>query len=135
MNRIEKFEFVEILVTNGATATRWSFPDLPKLRYASLLAMEVYTIDMITACISGRAPISVANMQKAYLTLYADERQDIYRVPLLSINRIQASTAPFARALSMFKGQKITWDKSYVEFTTLTSPGADQSIPFGIYYA
>lgn len=135
MNRLEKFEFVEILVTSGSTATRWSFPDLPKLRYASLLAMETYTPDMITFAISGRALISVANMQKAYLTLYADERQDIYRVPLLSLNRTQASTNPFVRALTLFKGQKITWDKSYVEFTTLTAPGADQSIAFGVQYA
>lgn len=135
MHRIEKFEFVEILVTSGSTATRWAFPDLPKLRYTALLALEVYTVDVITTCISGRAPISVSNMQKAFLTLYADERQDIYRVPLLQLNRIQASTNPFVRALTLFKGQKITWDKSYVEFTTLTAPGADQSIAFGVHYA
>jgi len=54
---------------------------------------------------------------------------------LFQLNRIQASTNPFVRALTLFKGQKITWDKSYVEFTTLTAPGADQSIPFGVHYA
>jgi hypothetical protein len=135
MNRIEKFEFVEIYVPSGSTATRWAFPDLPKLRYTALLAMEYYSVSAIPNAPSGRALISVANAQKAYLTLYADERQDIYRVPLYSMNRIQASTDPFVRPLSLFKGQKITWDKSYVEFTTLTAPGADQSICFGVYYA
>ena len=135
MNRIEKFEFVEIYVPSGSTATRWAFPDLPKLRYTALLAMEYYSVSAIPNAPSGRALISVANAQKAYLTLYADERQDIYRVPLYSMNRIQASTDPFVRALPLFKGQKITWDKSYVEFTTLTAPGADQSIAFGVHYA
>lgn len=135
MNRIEKFELVEIYVPSGSTASRWAFPDLPKLRYTALLAMEYYSVSAISTAPSGRAPISVANAQKAYLTLYADERQDIYRVPLYAMNRVQASTDPFVRALSLFKGQKITWDKSYVEFTTLTAPGADQSICFGVYYA
>jgi hypothetical protein len=135
MNRIEKFEFIEIYVPSGSTSTRWAFPDLPKLRYTALLAMEYYSVTAIPNAPSGRALISVANAQKAYLTLYADERQDIYRVPLYSMNRIQASTDPFVRALPLFKGQKITWDKSYVEFTTLTAPGADQSICFGVYYA
>lgn len=135
MNRIEKFEFVEIYVPSGSTATRWSFPDLPKLRYAALLAMEVYTVTAVTACPSSRPPLSLANYQKAFVTLYADERQDIYRVPLVALNRIQAGSDPFVRALSVFKGQKITWDKSYVEFTTLTAPAADSSIAFGVYYA
>lgn len=135
MHRIDKFEFVEIYVPSGSTATRWAFPDLPKLRYVALMALEYFSVSAITTCPSGRAPISVANAQKAYLTLYADERQDIYRVPLYALNRIQASTDPFVRALPLFKGQKITWDKSYVEFTTLTAPGADQSIAFGVHYA
>lgn len=135
MHRIEKFEFVEIYVPSGSTATRWSFPDLPKLRYTALLAMEYYSVSAISAAPSGRSPISVANAQKAFLTLYADERQDIYRIPLYNMNRMQASTDPFIRALPLFKGQKITWDKSYVEFTTLTAPGSDQSICFGVHYA
>ena len=68
-------------------------------------------------------------------TLYADERQDIYRVPLVSINRIQAGSDPFVRAMPVTSGQKITWDKSYVEFPTLTAPASDSSIAFGVYYA
>ena len=135
MNRIDRFEFVEIYVPANSTATRWAFPDLPKLRYTALLAMELYTVSAVTACPSGRPPISVANTQKAFVTLYADERQDIYRVPLVALNRVQASTDPFVRALSLFKGQKITWDKSYVEFATLTAPAVDSSIAFGVYYA
>ena len=121
MHRIDKFGFVEIYVPSGSTATRWAFPDLPKLRYVALMALEYFSVSAITTCPSGRAPISVANAQKAYLTLYADERQDIYRIPLYALNRIQASTDPFVRALPLFKGQKITCDKSYVEFTTLTA--------------
>jgi len=72
MHRIEKFEFVEILVPSGSTATRWAFPDIPKLRYTALLALEVYKVDYVSTCSSGRPPISVANMPEAFLTLYAD---------------------------------------------------------------
>ena len=135
MNRIQKFEFVEIYVPSGSTATRWAFPDLPKLRYVALLGIEAYTVTAVPTCISGRPPISLANFQKGFLTLYADERQDIYRVPLVSINRIQAGSDPFVRAMPVTSGQKITWDKSYVEFPTLTAPASDSSIAFGVYYA
>lgn len=135
MNKVQKFEFVEIYIPSGSTAVRFFFPDLPKLRYVALLGMETYTANMITFCPSTRPILGLAQLQKAYLTLYADERQDIYRVPLLSLNRTQASSDPFVRAFTQFSGQKITWDKSYIEFATTPTVAADSSIPFGVYYA
>jgi hypothetical protein len=135
MVKVEKFEFVEIYVPNGATATRWSFPDLPKLRYAALLGLETYTANNITVCPSGRPILGIAQLQKAFLTLYADERQDIYRIPFLQMNRTQASTDPFVRAQMQFKGQKITWDKCFIEFGSAPTVAADSSLAFGIYYA
>ena len=129
----QKFEFVEVIIPAGVTATRFNFPDLPKLRYTSLLAMESYTSNDITQTPTGNTPIAVTDLQNAFLVLYADERQDLYRIPLITLHRTQnTANDPFVRSLFEFVGQKVTWDKSYVEFGT--APVGQISIPFGVYY-
>ena len=129
----QKLEFVEVIVPAGVTATRFNFPDLPKLRYTSLLAMESYTVNDISQTPTGNTPISVADMQNAFLVLYADERQDLYRIPLITLHRTQNSANdPFVRSLFEFAGQKVTWDKCYIEFAN--APAGQVSIPFAVYY-
>jgi hypothetical protein len=110
-----KYELVELLVpgvaSTGQTQTQWSFPDLPKLRYTSLLAMETFGVDTQTASPNNVATPTAAILQKSYLVLYANERQDLYRIPLISLVRTQATTGastPFVRALFEFQGQKVT---------------------------
>lgn len=129
----QKFEFVEVIVPAGITATRFNFPDLPKLRYTALLAMESYTANDIQSTPTGNTPISFGDMQNAFLVLYADERQDLYRIPLITLHRTQNSAnEAFVRSLFEFVGQKITWDKSFIEFGV--APTGQISIPFGVYY-
>jgi hypothetical protein len=129
----QKFEFVEVIIPAAVTATRFNFPDLPKLRYTSLLAMETYTNNDITSTPTGNTPISVTDLKNSFLVLYADERQDLYRIPLITLHRTQNSANdPFVRSMFEFVGQKVTWDKSYVEFAT--APVGPISIPFAVYY-
>ena len=107
-----KYELVELLVpgvAGGQTQTQWSFPDLPKLRYTSLLAMETFGVDTQTVSPNNVATPTAAILQKSYLVLYANERQDLYRIPLISLVRTQATTAAstplFVHYLS-FKGKR-----------------------------
>jgi len=75
-------------------------------------------------------------MKTAYLVLYSNERQDLYRIPLVELNRIQnASNDPFVRSLWETNNQKITYDKSYVELSSVPTFSTAQSFAFGIYYA
>ena len=136
-----KYELVELLVpgvaVTGQTQTQWGFPDLPKLRYTSLLAMETFGIDTITASPNNVATPTAAILQKSYLVLYSNERQDLYRIPLVSLVRTQATTGastPFVRALYEFQGQKVTWDKSYVSIASAPANTANFSFIFGVYY-
>jgi len=107
-----KYELVEVLVPGvggGQTQVQWSFPDLPKLRYTSLLAMESWAIDTLEKSPNNVDTPTAAIMEKSYLVLYSNERQDLYRIPLISLIRQQATTgasAPFVRALFEFQGQK-----------------------------
>lgn len=136
-----KFEFVTInvpgIAVTGQTQTQWSFPDLPKLRYTSLLAMETYGVDTLTVNPNNTANATAAILQKSFLVLYANERQDLYRIPLISLVRIQATTGastPFNRALYEFSSQKVTWDKSYVQIASAPANLTDISFNFGVYY-
>ena len=133
-----KYEFVEVIVpgvaSTGQTGTIWNFPDLPKLRYTSLLAVSAYTGSNITVTPSGNTPMTIAIMQKSFLVLYSDDRQDLYRIPLTDLNRTQASTDPFVRQLFEFKGQKITWDKSYIQIGSAPANTTNLSFCFGIHY-
>lgn len=137
--RTQKFELVEINVpgvaSTGQTGTRWNFPDLPKLRYTSLQALQVYTIATMSVAPSGQALPSLAILQKSYLVLYSNDRQDNYNVPLLTFNSIQdAAPSPFQRGLFEFSGQKATWDKSYISIATAPANTVNFSFVFGIYY-
>lgn len=131
-----KFEFVEIQIASGATAQRYAFPDLPKLRYTALQALTAYTPNTLSNCPSGNVIASIAVLKTAYLVLYSNERQDLYRIPVLELNRIQnASNDPFVRGLWEASNQKITWDKSYVELSATPTFATAVSFAFGVYYA
>ena len=136
-----KYELVELLVpgvaVTGQTQTQWNFPDLPKLRYTSLLAMESFAVDTMTVSPNNVATATAAIMQKSYLVLYANERQDLYRIPLISLIRTQATTgasAPFVRALYEFNGPKVTWDKSFIQIASAPANTANFRFIFGVYY-
>ena len=142
-----KFEFTEIVVTGvagGQTGTRWNFPDLPKLRYTSLQAVETYIGDGMTPGDLTLTPLNnpvfpAEIIKSSYLVLYLNERQDVYRVPLITLHRTQVgvttSISPFVRSLFEFAGQKVTWDKSYVELPSAPGNTVNTSFAFGIYYA
>ena len=135
-----KYELVEVLVPGvggGQTQTQWSFPDLPKLRYTSLLGMESWAIDTLEKSPNNVDTPTAAIMEKSYLVLYSNERQDLYRIPLISLIRQQATTgasAPFVRALFEFQGQKITWDKSFIQIANAPANTTNFSFCFGVYY-
>jgi hypothetical protein len=134
-----KFELVEVplpgINPGGQTGTRWNFPDLPKLRYTSLQSIEIYTANDITATPTQQTPVTLAILQTAYLVLYANERQDLYRIPLINLHRIQnASNDPFVRQMFEFNNQKVTWDKSYIELGAAPGNTTNLSFAFGVYY-
>lgn len=136
-----KYELVELLVpgvaSTGQTQTLWNFPDLPKLRYTSLLAMETWAIDTLEKSPNNVDTPTAAILEKSYLVLYANERQDLYRIPLISLIRQQATTsasAPFVRSLFEFQGQKVTWDKSFIQIANAPGNTTNFSFCFGVYY-
>ena len=134
-----KYEFVEIqmpgVAVTGQTNTQWNFPDLPKLRYTSLQAMTCYTAGTLSYSPTNFPPPATTILSKSYLVLYANERQDLYRIPLLELNRFQNSaTDPFVLSLFEFGGFKVTWEKSYVQIANAPGNTTNVSFQFGVYY-
>lgn len=134
-----KSEFVEIQipgVAGGQTNTRWYFPDLPKLRYVSVQAIETYTNEDLTNTMQGNAVITPTIFRNAYLSLYANERQDLWRIPFAAMHRTQSSaTSTFVRSLFELTGQKVTWDKSYVELAASPNNVTNLALVFQVYYS
>jgi len=136
----QKYELVELVVPGviapGQTQTRWNFPDLPKLRYTALQAISLFTANSVSLSPLQNVLLDLTVIKKSYLVLYANDRTDLYRIPLVELNRVQnASTDPFVRGLFEFNNQKVTWEKSYIEIASAPGNTANSSFLLGVYYA
>jgi hypothetical protein len=101
------------------------------------MALETFAVDTLTVSPNNVALPTAAILQKSYLVLYSNERQDLFRIPLISLARTQATStpsAPFVRSLPEFSGQKITWDKSYITIASAPANTTNFSFCFGVYY-
>lgn len=135
-----KYELVELVVpgiaVTGQTGTRFNFPDLPKLRYVTTQALQ-----FIPDSVLGTSPQNNANIEggagvaNCMLVLYADERQDLWRIPIYTLNNFQNTNSTSIFNLWELKGQQIVWDKSYIEFTVAPGNTSNESLLLGVYYA
>jgi hypothetical protein len=141
MNKVQQYEFIEVVVPQSSTATRFYFPDQPQLRFVSLLNLVCYTPGVVSASVlSGNALLSLANLQKTYLVLYYNDKESVNRIPILELNRVATNSAtgePYSFAITPFAGQQIQWSKSYIQTPSAYSgiSSANFSVCMGVYYA
>lgn len=141
MNKVQNYDLVELVVNQSSSATKFFFPDQPNLRYVSLLNLVCYTPNVVTTSVlSGNALLSVANLQKTYLTLYYNDKEAVSKIPILELNRIASNSSsadPYAFAITPFAGQQIIWSKSYIQTPTAYTgiSSANFSVLLGVYYA
>lgn len=141
MNKVQQYEFIEVVIPQSSTATRFYFPDQPQLRFVSLLNLVCYTPGVVSASIlSGNALLTLANLQKTYLVLYYNDKESVNRIPILELNRVATNSAtgePYSFAITPFAGQQIQWSKSYIQTPSAYSgiSSANFSVCLGVYYA
>lgn len=140
MNKVQNYEFIEVVVPQASTGTRFFFPDFPQLRFVSMLNLVCYTADTISnSVLSGNALLPIADLKKSYLVLYYNDKESVNRIPVLELNRVvsNAATAAFSYDITPFAGQQIIWSKSYIQTPTAYAGigAANFSICFGVYYA
>jgi len=140
MNKVQNYEFLEIVIPASSTGTRFYAPDQPQLRFTSLLNLVCYTTDTISnSILSGNPLLSIANLQKTFLVLYYNDKESVNRIPVLELNRVvsNAATAAFSFDITPFAGQQIIWAKSYIQTPVAYSSisASNFSVCFGVYYA
>jgi hypothetical protein len=140
MNKVQNYEFIELVVPASSSGTRFFFGDQPQLRFVSLLNLVCYTTDTITnSVLSGNPLLSTANLKNSYLVLYYNDRESVNRIPVLELNRVvsNSATAAFSFDITPFAGQQIIWAKSYIQTPVAYSSisASNFSICFGVYYA
>lgn len=141
MKPIIKYEFIECVLPANFAGTRATFADQPQLRFVSLQGLECYNIVTISeSVLSGNPNLSQANMLKAFLVLYYDDRESTNRIPLNLLNPVSSNIAatnhPSVFGVKTFNGQQVQWSKSYIQFST--APGSitvNTSVCFGVYYS
>lgn len=134
--RYNNYEFAEVPIPSGSTASRFYFPDLPQLREVALINIETFYAADLSTTPTGATPIAEADLIKSYLVLFANERESIFRIPLITLRRIQIQGGVANGMISMlpnFNGQKVVWAKSYIQMAASPTT-TNRNFCFGIYY-
>ena len=135
--RVANYEFISVNVPASSTATRYYFPDLPNLRYVSLINIEAYSGRAISTDPNGLAICPDTDFGRAFLVLYANERESIFRIPLIALNRVVPNSSNYVAAvqnLYEFNGQKVVYPKSYVQLGAAPSVATSFNFCFGVFY-
>lgn len=125
---VTRYELIEIPVPLNTTLRQFPFPDLPNLRNAKILSMELfYNIDPtsnITYAPSGSATMLKADMLNCYLTMYEGDLQVVKDMSIVKLQHFVYNN-PDDSIFSVstekqvpFNGQIISWNKSYIRFST-----------------
>lgn len=150
MPKVFKSQLIELInvgvATTGNQNTRIQFQDQPYLRNKQITGIEILTSSDMSASPSNRTPITVAQMQTSYLTLYLNDVNNpgdvgewIQLVPFTLLHRAQNSgssttSMPFVRQMFELYGQTIFWEKCYVTLPTAFANTTDVSFLFNVYF-
>lgn len=134
--KVNNVESVELVIQNTGV-NRINFPEIPELRERVIKRIDFVLglvldigppqIDILSP--SGRTLIQSAVAQNVLLILQRKSLERLNRYPVQILN--PGSTGGEIRYNI---NSPIDWEKSYIEFTSLTGLTVNQSILFNIYY-
>jgi hypothetical protein len=151
---IKKYQLVEFIIPQNYPQSVYNFQDIPFLRGVQILGLEVYSSSDMSTSPAQQIPLSVAQIQNTYLTLYTndpdgqrlsasgavldtDKSELFQNVPLIRLRNCSDYTAghPFTRTPFDLAGQTISWDKSKVIFGAPLGNNANPvSLILGVIY-
>lgn len=145
MPKVYKSQLIELInpgIAGGNTATRIQFNDQPYLRNKKITGIEILNSSDMSASPSNKTPISAAQMEKSYLTLYLNDIGNpsnvgewIQNVPFTLLHRVQnSSTDPFVRQMFELEGQVIYWEKCYITLSSSFANTTDVSFLLQVYF-
>lgn len=137
-----RFQAIEVNVPNGSTLTTFTFQDQPQLTGKDGNPVIINAIELYTAASLSKSPVTgsnlvtIADVQKSFLTLYQGDLQTIYNLPLINLIRTDTNTAgePFVWQPFIVNLENVSWNKCQI---TLPSALATTNVvyAFGIHYS
>lgn len=147
----KRFDLLEIPIpgVSSSTSTKFPIPDQPQLRTDQDADVVIQAIETWTVADVPLGPLNIplptlAQLGITYLTLYVNEEESLYRIPLVQLHRTfaQAGTTPATEPavfqLQAFKNIRVDWTKSY--FTVPVAYGSPPGtftpfeIMLGVHY-
>lgn len=129
--------FQLVTITVNAVAGRYYFEDQPNLKDVIIQRISVYTAADFAKDLNNIPLQTQVLTSQAYLTLVSGATEQIQKLDMSMLNPIQGGNSRgFNMGNMPFNDIEITFDKSYVEFSTVTVPAvaAPFVFCFGIYY-
>ena len=155
---VPKSRMVTLKIPNGNTAGQISFPDQSDLRYARILAIEVFGAEDMAQSIPDYLPvISGALFSSVAITLETNDADEWYEneaktenpnntgrfrttsqnmkwMPAVLFHRIQNDGFPAVFEMFEFNNIFVTWEKSFITMPTPITPDTDTAFIIQVYY-
>jgi len=143
MQKIIRHELVSVPIPANSTLTRFVIPDLPNLREVLTFGLQVYNNDQVTTdIISGNAVLDATTVLNTAFFTFVNYggKEFLKQAPAQMFNTLQAFTSQVPARYTELNtktliGQKISFPKSFLEFSTPPASAFDQAFIFSVYYS
>lgn len=144
MQKIIRHELVSVAIPANSTLTRFVIPDLPNLREVLTFGIQVYNSDQVRLDIISGNPVLPASvvLNTSFLTFVNyGGKEFIKQAPAQMFNTLQSlgvaapSNTYTEQNTKTLIGQKISFPKSFIEFSSPPAAANDQAFIFSVYYS
>jgi len=128
---IQNSYLVEVNLPSVNLGQRYTFIDIPQLRYnaVTMMGIEAFTSTQLATSPNNKTVISAAGSVNLVCTFVVDETEDIYQIPYYTL--ISGVNSGLIRE---FQNKRINLVKSYITVLNTTSLNANESAMFNFYY-
>jgi hypothetical protein len=128
---IENSYLVEVNLPSITLGQRYTFIDIPQLRYnaVTMMGIEAFTGSQLATSPNNKTVIAAAGSVNIVCTFVVNETEDIYQIPYYTL--ISANNAGLIRE---FQNKRINLVKSYITILNVTGLNANESVMFNFYY-
>jgi len=134
---------IELIIPVGTTGNTFAIPDIPQLRDDTtqdiiVVGLETFAIDTCPLSPAGNVVASMAQLENMFLTLYIEDEESIFRLPMPRLQPIwQSNTAgnlQGGQQTLSIECLRVTWNKSYLTFGEPFAEGLPISVLLGVWY-
>ena len=130
-------EFMEVIIPNGSTQSRFYLVDLANIRNVRLRQLVTYNSSVLPFDTSGNPVVTQAILNRIFLTLVNWDGLQVYHQVPLNFFQTQFVVDTAGTVNNNFIAQLgdiiVNYPKSYLEYFG-TPLGADTTVPLSIFY-